>query len=241
MSRILSVPYPNGFSPSDISGLKLWLKADAITGLSDGDPVTTWSDSSGQGNDATQSTAGQKPLYKTAIQNSLPAVRFDATDDVLKTQADGTLKPFSLFAVIKVADLSTTRTLIGSWNGTNNSIASGGISIDLATASKTRFLKAEVVVIGTSTTAPTTSTLIVGVTYDGSGNYAFYKNGAADGSGTNDQTFTADRKILIGALRPDGLIPFNADAFELVRYDSVLDSTQRGNIHTYLNGKWAVY
>ncbi len=241
MSRILSVPYPNGFSPSDISGLELWLKADAITGLNDGDAVTTWSDSSGNGYDATQSVAGQKPLYKTAIQNSLPAVRFDATNDVLKTQADATLKPFSVFAVIKVADLSAVRTLIGSWNGANDTTATGGISIDLSTTYKTRVLKAEIAVVGTSTATPTTATLLIGVTYDGSGNYAFYKNGVGDGSGTNDQTFTAGRKILIGAVRPDGTAPFNGDAFEIVVYDSVLDSTQRGNVQTYLNDKWAVY
>src|SRR5687768_11145672 len=69
--------------PSDIAGLKLWLKADAITGLADGDPVTTWADSSGEGNDFTQGTAGNKPIYKTSILFGLPVVRFDGTDDVL--------------------------------------------------------------------------------------------------------------------------------------------------------------
>src|SRR5690606_14284499 len=51
---------PDPFSPADIAGLKLWLDATAITGLSDSDPVTTWVDQSGEGNDATQSSSGAK-------------------------------------------------------------------------------------------------------------------------------------------------------------------------------------
>jgi hypothetical protein len=40
------------FNPSTVSGLGLWLKADAITGLSNGDRVRTWLDSSGNNNNA---------------------------------------------------------------------------------------------------------------------------------------------------------------------------------------------
>jgi hypothetical protein len=67
-------------APTDIANCELWLKADGIGGLSDGDPVGTWADSSGNGRDATQGTAGAKPTYKTGIQNGLPIVRFDGGD-----------------------------------------------------------------------------------------------------------------------------------------------------------------
>lgn len=67
--------------PTDLSGLRLWYKADAIGSLANNDPVTTWIDSSGQGFDAGQATGGSKPLYKTNIQNGLPVVRFDGVDD----------------------------------------------------------------------------------------------------------------------------------------------------------------
>lgn len=73
--------------PSDELVLEpsLWLKADAITGLADGDPVATWPDSSGNGNHATQGTAGSRPLYKVNVVNGLPAVLFDGSDDYLAT------------------------------------------------------------------------------------------------------------------------------------------------------------
>lgn len=82
------------------TGLQLWLKADAITGLSDGDPVSTWTDQSGNGNDATQQTAANKPLYKTNIVNGKPVVRFDGTSDLLATA--NTMVSRTIFAVAEL-------------------------------------------------------------------------------------------------------------------------------------------
>ena len=65
------------FSPDQIAGLQLWLKADAITGLADADAITTWTDSSGNGHNATQVDVLRKPIFKTNIKNSLPAVLCD--------------------------------------------------------------------------------------------------------------------------------------------------------------------
>jgi len=64
------------------SALKLWLKADAITGISSGNPVATWSDSSGAGNNATQTTGANQPLYISNVLGGLPVVRFDGVNDV---------------------------------------------------------------------------------------------------------------------------------------------------------------
>ncbi|MEI6462224.1 MAG: fibronectin type III domain-containing protein [bacterium] len=86
--------------PSSITGLKLWLKADAIVGLNNNDPVTTWTDSSGNAN-ATQSTASYKPLYITNSINSLPAVRFDGSDDYLSTTATTAGLAPEVFLVIR--------------------------------------------------------------------------------------------------------------------------------------------
>jgi len=65
-------------------GPLLWLKADAITGLSDNDPVAAWNDSSDNGNNATQSVVANKPIYKAAAINGEPAIQFnDATEAVV--------------------------------------------------------------------------------------------------------------------------------------------------------------
>lgn len=73
------------WTPLSISGCFLWLDSTKITGKSDGEEIVTWTDSSGSGNDAGQVAATKKPLYKTGIQNSLPVVRFDTSNDFMTT------------------------------------------------------------------------------------------------------------------------------------------------------------
>jgi hypothetical protein len=52
----------------------LWLDASKLTGLSDGQQVNSWRDSSGMSNHANR--AYGSPVYKAAIINDLPVVRF---------------------------------------------------------------------------------------------------------------------------------------------------------------------
>lgn len=63
--------------------LRVWLKADAIGGASNGDAVAVWPDSSGNGFDATNPPA-LAPSYRTGILNGLPVVRFDGLTSYLQ-------------------------------------------------------------------------------------------------------------------------------------------------------------
>lgn len=78
----------NPINPLTLSP-KLWLKADAIVGLNDGDPVSSWADSSGNGHDATEATTTAQPIYKVNILNGYPAIRFDGVDDTLRLSGTG--------------------------------------------------------------------------------------------------------------------------------------------------------
>jgi hypothetical protein len=55
--------------------LAAWFKADALNDTN-GALVPSWTDSSGSGNTATQSTTSRQPSYVTAAINGRPAVRF---------------------------------------------------------------------------------------------------------------------------------------------------------------------
>ncbi|MEQ8324013.1 MAG: Calx-beta domain-containing protein [Vicingaceae bacterium] len=68
----------------DNSSNLLWLESDSITGLVDDDDVTTWTDGSSNGNDLSQPNATFKPVYKTAIVNGHPVVRFNVTNGRLR-------------------------------------------------------------------------------------------------------------------------------------------------------------
>jgi hypothetical protein len=129
------------FLPTSISGILMWLAANLITGKSNNDPISSWLDSSANSNDATQSTAGYKPLYKTSVVNGLPTVYFDNTDDSLLTPLNlADHAPFTIFIVMNYADVSlsvgyhraiqgqTNNFLIGPWSGNWSSYLNGTIA-----------------------------------------------------------------------------------------------------------------
>lgn len=76
----------SSFSPSDISGLKLWLRSDTGMVLS-GNMVDQWNDISGNSNNAFQTISSIKPtLYASdTLLNNYPAVKFDGTGSRLET------------------------------------------------------------------------------------------------------------------------------------------------------------
>lgn len=63
-------------APNEVAGLALWFDASQLEGLDNDDPVSTWPDLSGNGRDA-EAGMGEEPIYKTNVQNGLPALAFD--------------------------------------------------------------------------------------------------------------------------------------------------------------------
>ncbi len=117
------------FNPSKIAGLGLWLNAEKITGLSNGDPVVTWEDQSGNGNDHTQATGSKRPTYRTDVVNGKPVVRFDLVDDILSPVAAVANTDFTV--VILFTDIKSTDTEKNMFMNTpdgNNRLAINGIS-----------------------------------------------------------------------------------------------------------------
>jgi hypothetical protein len=62
----------------------LWLKSEDITSLLDGDNISSWSDASGNSNTVSQPNSSFTPVYRTAILNGFPAVRFEKTNGRLR-------------------------------------------------------------------------------------------------------------------------------------------------------------
>jgi len=94
------IPSASGPTLPNVPGLILWLKADAITGLTDGQTATSWADSSGNGNNYAGSA--NKPVYKTNRLNGYPSVFFTAASQQRLTRNPiNTGNAFSWFLVFK--------------------------------------------------------------------------------------------------------------------------------------------
>lgn len=68
-------------NPRDI-GATLVLDTRRITGLSNNDPVSTWTDISSTANNATSSLTA-RPLYKTGQSGGNPSLNFDGSNDFM--------------------------------------------------------------------------------------------------------------------------------------------------------------
>lgn len=224
--------FQTGFMPTDIAGCKLWLDASLIAG-NDGDAIGTWTDYSGNGFNATQATAGSKPTLKKPILSGKAIVRFDGGDFLDATPALSDRKPVTYVALVNPTNFSDPngRAITGSYEH--------GLEWRLDTAGKQQALKENTASIGTATTAETAGrwTVLV-LTYDATGNYAFYSNGVANGSGTNDQTFDAAAHLVVGANQISVAEFWLGDMAELIQYDTVLSAANRRTVEGYLWGKW---
>lgn len=220
-------------TPEDVAGLIVWLDADAITGLADLDPVASWDNiASGGGSETfSQSTAAARPTYRTNILNGLPAVRFDGSADHLDGATARTLKPATLFAVIKPSSL-TGATVLGITAST------AGLAWDHASGPP-RLLSAETAQIGAASTSLVAGTAYqIDASYASDGAFLFGINGSNDGSGTNNTTINA-RTCCVGARNSDRDF-FAGDLHELLVYNSVLTAGDRTAIRDYLISKWGL-
>jgi hypothetical protein len=84
---------PLNLSPS------LWLKADSITGLADGEKVSQWNDLSGNNNHCVQTTESVKPLYS--------AVGITGKPEVVFSYKDLTINPFPFLTIPNGVSVST--------------------------------------------------------------------------------------------------------------------------------------
>ncbi len=108
--------------PQQETDLLAWYRSDAGVTQSAG-AISSWADQSGNSNDATQSTAAQKPtLVSGAVHSSiLPSVSFDGTNDNLSMPTDFSdlTAGASVFVVLKPTSTSGTRTPITVGNSAN--------------------------------------------------------------------------------------------------------------------------
>ena len=219
--------FAGGFLPTDISGLVMWLAADLGLTLNNGDPVTTWLDQSGNGNDVTQAVAGKKPTFTTAIINGKPVVRFDGAGDYLKAVAFALNQPEHVFLVMKV--------IVGLLN---QYYFDGDAQDDMAAIQRSaganfaQFAGA----FGPTVTLGTTNFRIINALYNGA-----LSNVSLDGGADNLGNVGAINAlgVSIGGNGVDASHS-NFDLAEFLIYDVDLSADEESSVETYLSNKYGI-
>jgi hypothetical protein len=203
-----------GTSPDSISNLKLWLKADAIGGLSDGNEVSLWEDSSTNNYDFSQGSPSLRPIYRTGIINNKPVVRFDGINDVVTNSTaitHGTIfvvgKRSAVnqpFAEVSGGNSSSRRGLIGQYYPTYATYNEYYVNGMAAAHGGTGATNTNLIFTGRSPSTPVSSGLFL------------------LGQGTPSYAY------------------LNGDIAELVVYSDALSAGQMKEVGAYLQDKYAI-
>ena len=249
-----------GFDPDDISGCMLWLKADAITGHSDADDLTAWSDSSGEGHDVVvPSTAARRPHYKTNIINGQPAILFTGSnEEYLTTSGINTFfndVDFSIFLVVKPTGVSTDNQLMfGGYYSTNWAISGSAINNQTAfgiDADEKFVIKGKHTANDNSTStdslADNTAYILSGV-YDFSATTMWqFINGTQTDKETSVEIGTSEANTPeIGAITAAGrggttvTNEYTGYIAEIVMFNSVLSERNLVDMNHYLGNKYGI-
>lgn len=224
------------FVPTDIAGLTIWLKADAIAGLNDGDAVATWADSSGNGNNATQVVAGNRPIYERNILNRKPVVRFTAANAHTMAFAVGPANQANLtiFWVGKHTSATAYSWVLGCSGGT------GGLLLYRLTNAQTVTMTG-----GISRRYSNTSTTNHYETWrytGGAPSVEAWDNGVSQ-TVTGAGVLPAKIGATAGTWGLGGVLTayFDGDLAELLIYYGALTDPERESVETYLYNRWFVY
>ena len=218
------------FSPSDISGLKIWLKADAGAGTSDGDPVGTWTDQSGTSHNFTQSGT-KRPTYKTNIRRGLPVVRFDGSDDQLDGGDLSALFSTGATVFAAFAETSGTTLAIYSTHVSNDSWWSYSGAGYLGVFRSSRLENTP------SSGMPTSGWNVWAIRATSSNSYKAWIDGVSKIDSSASFTFGGGTAHMLGKQNFLGYYDF-LDFGELIVYDSALSDADRIDVQNYLKGRW---
>jgi hypothetical protein len=219
----------DSYSPPS-TNLQLHLKADAgcftdagktTACASDADKVYVWEDQSGNGNDAVQATEGYRPLWKTNIVGSLPAIRFDGSNDYMDTALSGT-QPITFFVVRSV---STSGSTFDSTNANRITLFNSGDSSQMYAGSTARI----------DTTA---GIKLFTLTYNGASSEAYVFGRKKIGINPSTNSLGALRLGADNALNAASFI--TGDIYELLVYTGIPNDVTRTQIERYLAGKWGI-
>jgi len=229
----------SSFSPSDLSDLSLWLKADAGITLS-GSNVTAWADQSGNGRNAIPHDIAPTYISSSSDLNNHPAISFNADGSSFQIPQSniGENGNISIFIVI---NYSTGYVFLNKGDAATFENTSWELSIVTGFGfvnSYNETLSWNVVPVSPNTNVPL---LLEAFSSVGVSQIAYNGNNSDNPSSANDGFNNLSQYIGIGAGGDGGgLANLDARIGEIVIYNRQVTLTERQLVETYLLGKYAI-
>ena len=229
------------FSPLSLSPT-LWLDAsDTATITSSANRVSAWADKSGNGNNASQSTAGLKPTTNTTTMNGRNVLDFSSN---LIVTSSFTINAANTVFVVFSSSSSAVQIFVE--HGPNWNTNSGQIHfINSATQYVAGYNRGAAAPLGgnaaTLTTRSSGSHQLSFVTDGTYANLAAWADGAAltkSSIYTNTVTTAAAAALNIGDRSGGAVAPLAGSLAEVIVYNSALSTTDRQAVEGYLKTKW---
>lgn len=230
-----------GFTPAFLTGLKGWWKADAgvfsdagVTPATNGGNVQQWNDQSGNSQHFIQLTGANKPTYNTNTLNSLPVVTSagSAFMDVATFAFSGTT--VSVFLVVQATAGGGSRAICY-FTGADTAGDAFLAPFFNSLTNPADFSLGGIVSNGTVVSGSWNE---IGSIWDGVNNTMYIGN-AAQGAVANAPTFATNGDLRIFT-SSNGANLMTGSIAEIIVTNGALNSTDRGNVHTYFNSKWGV-
>jgi len=227
------------WTPSNLAAgtLSAWYKADSISG-SDGDAIASWSDSSGNGNTASQAVTARKPTLQTAELNGSSVIRFDGTNDIV---SDGDIAALDvgtgdiwMACVFKSTDDSGVQDYFekGHQSFGLSCLANGKLQICLGSTANApkqnagNWSRTEFVLVTGSRVSNTNSGFVNGTATDTTGT-------TDNGSISNSNTFDIGSRAI-------GAGPMTGDIAEILVGGATLSVSDRQTLEGYLAHKYGL-
>ena len=209
------------------TGMKVWLKADAITNLVDGNSVSNWPDSSGNGYGAAN-TATLCPTFRTGVLNGKPVVRFDGDNDYLinSVYSHGA-NDETLFVVVKTNGVNTAGyQTIFMGSPSSYTVAGSGfyqLYVDFGSILQGNFPAVATLKINSGIKPNGFQVMVLRKDNAGAGSSELYVDGYPRNSGTGTLALTSTKYIVGGWAGND----MNGDIAEVALYNTPLSTTDR--------------